>query len=95
MKRMLFLVMALCLGACDDDTTAPAVTADLASCAPLVTGRSDCPPCAPATSGFCGTERENIQCQFAGSDYCTCHGGLWSCSSQPFPAPPDLAPPRD
>ena len=84
------LLIALLASACDDAATA----ADL-GCAPYVAGMSGCPGCAPATSAFCGTEQELAQCQYAGSDYCFCKGGRWSCSSQPFPAPPDLSLPRD
>jgi len=93
MNRVLLLVIALVAGACDDDTAVTA--ADLAICTPYVVGQTGCPACAPATSDSCGDEQESVQCQYAGSDYCACHGGLWSCSSQPFPAPPDLSRPRD
>ncbi len=93
MSRVLLLAIALAAGACDDDTAATAP--DLATCTPYVAGEFGCPGCAPSTSAACGTEQESAQCQYAGSDYCVCHGGRWSCSSQPFPAPPDLSPARD
>lgn len=91
MSQVLLLMIALLASACEDGATA----ADLATCTPYVAGLFGCPGCAPATSAFCATEQELAQCQYAGSDYCVCKGGRWSCSSQPFPAPPDLSRPRD
>ncbi len=93
--RAILIAVALISGTgCDNDTTASAH--DLATCTALVSGDvSSCRDCAPASGDPCGTEMESAHCQYAGSDYCTCSRGGWSCSSQPFPAPADLSLPRD